>query len=239
MLDNTEKFSRREFLRAIGTVTGGAALGSLALLAACQGEQWKSSSGITTPTDNINGVTTPTVPATTTIATTAATSPTAPIGEVYVPPEEYPPLMSERYGCDAGVAADRWYNASHFWIKEIGDNRVVIGLTDKMQRLVGDISRFYFLAEVGDLIKRGEVFAGAEAYKVCTDVVAPVSGKITQLNDELTVRPGVINPYPYSYGWVAVIQLTSPRELEDLIGPGYYAYLQAVDIPPTTPSMRS
>ncbi len=231
MLGNEDRFSRREFLRAIGIVTGGAALGSLALLAACQGEQGKSSSGTTSPTVNTTAATTPTVP-TTTNATTAATSLTAPIGEVYVPPEESPPLINI-YGCLSKVASDRWYNIDHIWVKEIGNGKVVIGISDKMQEITSVVTRFSYIYKEGAVLGQSEALASVEAHKLNTDILSPVSGKITQINTRLFLAPGTINSFPYTLGWMAVIQLADPKEIDELFGPNYYAYLQAQGLPST------
>ncbi|MCL2149838.1 MAG: twin-arginine translocation signal domain-containing protein [Dehalococcoidia bacterium] len=218
MLDNSEKLSRREFLKAAGIVTGGVALGSLSLLTACQ-----EGAGVTrVPSSTV----TPLVPT------------TIPAGEVYVPPDTYPPLLSERYGCKAGVAADRWYTPDHIWVLEIEGDRVVLGITDKMQEITNNVTILRNMYKEGDIVRKGAIFAAIEAWKLNTDLITPVSGKILQLNHEIEAIPRMINTFPYSYGWLAVVQLTNSQELEELIGPGYYAYLQAVDIPLIVPPMR-
>jgi len=138
------------------------------------------------------------------------------------------------------VAADRWYTVDHSWVKEIGNGKVVIRVTDKMQYIMSTVTRLWFLFSAGVTVEQEYPFAAVEAHKLSADILAPVSGTILQLNTDLLAAPdGGINHYPYSKGWLMVMQLTNPREMEELIGPNYYAYLQAVKIPPTAPPMRS
>ncbi len=216
MLDNKNHLSRREFLKAIRIATGGVAVGSLALLVACQDKTKTTSKPIVTPL----------VPT------------TIPAGEVYIPPDEYPPLLSERYGCRAGTAADRWYTEDHIWVLEIEGGRVVLGITDKMQELTNNITILRHMYKEGDVVKKGSSFAAIEAWKLNTDLITPVSGKILQINHAIESIPRSINTHPYSYGWMVVIQLSDPQELEELVQPGYYAYLQAVVVPPVVPPTR-
>lgn len=218
MLDEEKKLSRREFLKAAGLTMGGVAIGSLALHTACRSTDTPTSA-MTSPTTNF------------------LTS-TVPPG-VYVPPTGIPPMIGERYGCTSAVASDRWYNADHIWIKEWEDGKVVIGVTDKMQALMNAVNIVWFMFNEGVVVERDSVIAAVEARKLNIDIVAPVSGKILQLNHTLRAIPGYMNSHPYSEGWVMVMQLTCPQEMEDLIGPQYYTYLQAVNIPPTIPPKRS
>jgi len=216
MSDSTEKLTRREFLKAAGLATGGVAIGSLALLAACQNKTTNTSA--------------------TTKATTSTN--TLPPG-VYGPPGGYPPLLEETYGCTSGVASDRWYTDDHIWVKEWEEGKVVIGISDKMQALLGTVTHCGYMFDEGVVVERGVIFAGVGAYKLSTDILSPVSGEITQINQLIRETPGILNNFPYSEGWLAVIRLARPQEMNDLIGPKYYAYLNAVVIPPTVPPKRS
>lgn len=259
MSDKTNELSRREFLKAAGLATSGIAMGSLGLFAACRNETTgvsdTSISEIPTLTDTpAISTSTPTSVSSPIVATTSSTAtpifatsstipstmPTVPPSDLYVPPAEYPPLLAERYGCDSYVAADRWYTIEHTWVKELGDGKVVVGVTDKMQFIMSTITRLSFIFGVGAVVDRGFVLAAVEAHKLNTDILVPVSGKILQVNTILQALPDQgINIYPYTKGWLAVIQLSKPQEMDELIGPNYYAYLQAVRIPPTAPPMRS
>ena len=248
MQGSEDRFSRREFLKAIGIVTGGAALGSLALLMACQWERDSSTPGTLIPTTSTTGTPPPTASISTPIGTTGATaptisistplgtagtpSPTVPIGEVYVPPAESPPLINI-YGCLSKVASDRWYNNEHTWIKELGNGKVVIGISDKMQEMTSVVTRFSYFYKEGAIIRQGDAVASVEAHKLNTDICAPVSGVVTQTNTHLILSPGSINTHPYTLGWMAVIQLADPREIGELFGPNHYAYLQAQGLPST------
>jgi len=137
------------------------------------------------------------------------------------------------------VASDRWYTADHLWVKEWEGDKVVIGITDKMQELLSVITHFVFNHSVGDTVGQEYILASVEAQKLNTDILSPVSGKILQINTVLQVSMEEISRYPYTNGWLVVMQLTHPQEMEKLFGPNYYAYLQAVKIPSIVPPMRS
>jgi len=158
---------------------------------------------------------------------------------VYSPFDSYPPLLEERYGCTASVAADRWYTDDHLWVKEWEEGKIVIGITDKMQSLLSTVTYCGFMFEEEMVADRGAIFAAVGAYKLSTDIIVPVSGKVLQINTALRTFPYVLNAFPYSEGWLAVMMPTRTQEMGDLIGPHYYAYLQAVNIPPTVPPKRS
>lgn len=107
-----------------------------------------------------------------------------------------------------------------------------------MQNLLSNVTSLLFITKVGDVVEKEHVIGVIGAQKLNTDIITPVSGKIVQLNAHAGTLPE-INVSPYNDGWLAVIQLTKPSEMEELIGPYYYTYLQAVFIPPTAPPMRS
>jgi len=235
---NTHHVSRREFLKGAGLVVGGATIASLALSSACDKADTQN------PTDTANS--TNTTPATTTSETTstANTTPfttpggTPPATGGYVPPDTYPDLI-DTLGCTTKVANDRVYSIEHIWAKTLGgDQVVVIGITDKFQALMDTVTYFDFNFKTGTTIKRGDAFASAEAYKLNTDLYSPVSGKILQENTALMAIMTPINSFPYTKGWMMVIQMTKPEELNDLVSPAYYAYLQAKEPPTSIPPMH-
>jgi glycine cleavage system H protein len=124
------------------------------------------------------------------------------------------------------VAMDRLYSIEHIWVKTIAKNTVQIGITDKLQKVVGNAGAT--LLPVGTIIHAGDIFGSLEAWKINMDLISPVSGEITESNQELaTAAAGFrINMDPYGLGWMLEIKLSNPKELDNLVSPMYYAYLQ-------------
>lgn len=103
------------------------------------------------------------------------------------------------------------YSKSHEWVKEEGDC-VVIGLTDFAQSELGDIV-FVNLPEEGDELVLEESFADVESVKAVSDVFAPVSGTVSEINEELLDTPESINNAPYDAWFVKVKGITDREEL--------------------------
>ena len=98
------------------------------------------------------------------------------------------------------------YSKSHEWVKEEGDV-AVIGLTDYAQSELGDLV-FVNLPEEGDEISIGEAFSDVESVKAVSDVYAPVSGTVCEINEELMDAPEKINEAPYEAWFVKVKDIT-------------------------------
>ena len=98
------------------------------------------------------------------------------------------------------------YSKSHEWVKEEGDV-AVIGLTDYAQSELGDLV-FVNLPEEGDEISVGEAFSDVESVKAVSDVYAPVSGTVCEINEELMDAPEKINEAPYEAWFVKVKDIT-------------------------------
>ena len=105
------------------------------------------------------------------------------------------------------------YSKSHEWVKEEGEE-VVIGLTDYAQSELGDLV-FVNLPEEGDEVTVGEPFADVESVKAVSDVYSPVSGVISEINEELLDTPEAINEAPYDAWFVRVKEITDTEELLD------------------------
>ena len=103
------------------------------------------------------------------------------------------------------------YSKSHEWVKEEGDV-AVIGLTDYAQSELGDLV-FVNLPEEGDEISVGEAFSDVESVKAVSDVYAPVSGTVCEINEELMDAPEKINEAPYEAWFVKVKDITEREEL--------------------------
>ena len=120
---------------------------------------------------------------------------------------------------------DLKYTKEHEWCRVKG-NRAVIGITDHAQEALGDIV-YVELPEVGDLVKKGESFGVVESTKAVSELFAPVSGKVVEVNDPLSDTPETINEDPYEEGWMIQVEVGDPKELEALMdAAGYKAFIE-------------
>jgi glycine cleavage system H protein len=103
------------------------------------------------------------------------------------------------------------YTKTHEWVK-IGDNIATCGITDYAQSELSDII-YVDLRPVGTEVKRGKPFGSIEAVKAVSDLYAPVSGKIIEINTALSDSPELINESPYEKGWMVKIEVSAPEEL--------------------------
>jgi glycine cleavage system H protein len=110
---------------------------------------------------------------------------------------------------------DLRYTREHEWTRKKGAN-VVVGITDFAQDQLGDVV-YVELPDVGDPVKRGESFGVVESTKAVSELFAPVSGKVVEVNDPLSDAPETINEDPYEEGWMIVIEPADPKELEALM----------------------
>ena len=115
------------------------------------------------------------------------------------------------------------YSKSHEWVKEEGAV-AVIGLTDYAQSELGDLV-FVNLPEEGDEISIGEAFSDVESVKAVSDVYAPVSGTVCEINEELMDAPEKINEAPYEAWFVKVKDITEKEEL--LSAEEYKAFVES------------
>lgn len=113
----------------------------------------------------------------------------------------------------SSTPAELKYTKSHEWIRK-EDGIAVIGLTDFAQKSLGDIV-FINLPEAGGSITAGTAFLDVESVKAVSDVFSPVTGVITEVNEELLDNPALINEKPYEAWIVKVDQITKTEELLD------------------------
>ena len=111
---------------------------------------------------------------------------------------------------------DLYYHEEHSWARVDG-NRVMVGMTDFFQREAGDIV-YIDLPDEEDEVSQGEVCGKIQSRKWIGKLVAPVSGEIVQINEDLEEETGLINTDPYDKGWILVIEASDlESELENLI----------------------
>ena len=119
------------------------------------------------------------------------------------------------------IPTDLKYASSHEWVRVEGDT-AVIGISDHAQQELTDLA-FIELPEVGAALSMGDACGVVESVKTASDIYAPVSGEVTEINDALESEPGTVNEDPYGDGWFYRIRLSNVDEVEDLLSPEDYA----------------
>jgi glycine cleavage system H protein len=121
------------------------------------------------------------------------------------------------------IPEDLRYSADHEWIKVEG-GAVRIGITDYAQDALGDVV-FVDLPEVGAAVTAGQSFSEVESTKSVSDIYAPVGGTITEVNADLSDAPERLNEDPYGEGWICVISVDDPSQVESLLDAAAYRAL--------------
>ncbi|WP_296972354.1 glycine cleavage system protein GcvH [Tepidanaerobacter sp. EBM-38] len=119
-----------------------------------------------------------------------------------------------------GFPSDLKYHKEHTWVK-IEDDIATIGITDHAQNALGEIL-FVDLPEVGETITQGETFGTVESAKVASDLYAPISGEIIEVNEELDDDPELVNNSPYEDGWMIKVKIKNPDEQNNLLSSSDY-----------------
>jgi glycine cleavage system H protein len=117
------------------------------------------------------------------------------------------------------------YTKDHEWVLVDGDTGT-IGITDYAQGELGDVV-FVELPAVGKTVKQHETFGTIEAVKAVSDLYAPVSGSVTEVNTDLESQSELVNKDPYGKGWMLKIHLSSPDEVGSLMSAESYKALVA------------
>jgi glycine cleavage system H protein len=120
---------------------------------------------------------------------------------------------------------DRRYSREHEWVRVDGSN-AVIGITTFAADELGDIV-YVELPEVGATLSQFASFGVVESVKAVSDLFAPVSGEVTEVNGELRGTPELLNTDPFEAGWIAKVTLTDAGEMERLLDAAAYAELTA------------
>ncbi len=123
--------------------------------------------------------------------------------------------------------SDTRYTKEHEWVRAEGD-AATVGISEYAQEQLGDVV-FVELPEVGREVSRGESMATVESVKAASDVYAPVSGEVAEINDALVDGPAKVNSGAESDGWFCKIRLKDAAELEQLMdGDAYRAYVDSL-----------
>jgi glycine cleavage system H protein len=119
------------------------------------------------------------------------------------------------------------YHREHDWVRLDGDT-AVLGITDYAQQTLGDIV-FIELPEVGTDVTAGTPYAEVESVKAVSDVFAPLSGSVIEINEDAVDAPETVNESPYDDGWLIKIKISDPAEVEDLMSVEEYDELLAAE----------
>ncbi|MBP1751902.1 MAG: glycine cleavage system protein [Geobacteraceae bacterium] len=113
------------------------------------------------------------------------------------------------------------YSKEHIWVRVEGD-KAVMGISDYAQQELGVITAIE-LPDVGDELEQEDSFGSIEARKTVAELYAPLSGTILEVNEELDGSPELLNQDPYDSGWIAVLSMADPEELNLLLSAEDYA----------------
>ncbi len=121
----------------------------------------------------------------------------------------------------SNIPSDLKYVASHEWLKLEADGIITVGITDHAQDLLGDVV-FVELPEVGTAVEADQEIAVVESVKAASDVYAPISGEIVEINEELVDSPELANEDPYGKAWFFKIKPVNPADYDGLMSADEY-----------------
>ncbi len=121
----------------------------------------------------------------------------------------------------SNIPADLRYAATHEWAKDLGDDVIEVGISDFAQDALGDVV-YVELPEVGASFEAEQECAAVESVKAASDIYAPVSGEIIDINPELEDNPQIINQDVYGNGWLYRLKARDISQLENLLSADDY-----------------
>ncbi|MBS1884674.1 MAG: glycine cleavage system protein GcvH [Actinobacteria bacterium] len=124
---------------------------------------------------------------------------------------------------EANYPDDLRYHDQHDWVRVEGDS-ATFGITWYAQDTLGEVV-FFEPPEVGTALTKDQPYAEVESVKAVSDVIAPMSGEVTEVNDALSDSPEQINEDPYGEGWLVKVALSHPEEAEALLSAAEYQKL--------------
>jgi len=118
------------------------------------------------------------------------------------------------------VLKDLLYSNDHEWVKKLNDDEVLVGITDFATKELGSIV-FVDLPEVGDKLEANSEFGAVESVKAASDLLAPVSGEVLEVNEDLVGEPEQVNEDAYG-SWFVKVKLSNQEELDELLSAEKY-----------------
>jgi glycine cleavage system H protein len=120
----------------------------------------------------------------------------------------------------ASYPEDLLYHSEHDWVRVEGET-ATFGITWYAQDALGEVV-FFDAPEVGAQVKKDEPYTEVESVKAVSDVVAPLSGEVTEVNQSISEKPETINDDPYGDGWLVKVKLSDPSETQSLMDAASY-----------------
>ncbi len=121
----------------------------------------------------------------------------------------------------SNIPSDLKYVASHEWLRLEADGTITVGITDHAQDALGDVV-FVELPEVGTTVEADQEIAVVESVKAASDVYAPISGEIVEINEELVDNPELANEDPYGKAWFFNVKPANPADYDCLMSAEEY-----------------
>ncbi len=121
----------------------------------------------------------------------------------------------------SNIPAELKYATSHEWVRKEEDGTYTVGISDHAQGLLGDMV-FVDLPDVGDEVEAGEDCAVGESVKAASDIYAPISGEVVEINEELEDSPELVNSDAFGEGWLFRIKASDESELDALLDAAAY-----------------
>ncbi len=119
------------------------------------------------------------------------------------------------------IPSDLKFTKEHEWVQLDADHIATIGITDFAQESLGDIT-YVQAPKEGEEIRKNDPFGVVESVKAVSDLYAPVSGRVVEVNQPLLSAPELLNEDPYQDGWIIKVEVKEPSELDDLMSPDDY-----------------
>ena len=113
------------------------------------------------------------------------------------------------------------FTETHEWVQDNGDGTVTVGITEHAQELLGDVV-FVELPEIGQEVGAGDDLSLVESVKAASDIYAPISGEVVEVNTAREDVPETINQSAFEDGWIVKLKLSEPDELDDLMAASAY-----------------
>jgi glycine cleavage system H protein len=121
------------------------------------------------------------------------------------------------------IPAELRYSSDHEWVR-IEGTTATIGITEYAQDALGDVV-FVEMPDAGSAVASGDSFGEVESTKSVSDIYAPVTGAVAEINDALESQPELLNSDPYGAGWICRIEISNPSELDGLMDAEAYRIL--------------
>lgn len=121
----------------------------------------------------------------------------------------------------SNIPVELRYVSSHEWVRVEDDGTACIGISDHAQNAMGDLV-FVEVPEVGSTVSAGDEAGVVESVKAASDIYAPVSGEVIEINELLEDAPETVNTDPYGDGWLFKVKLSDESELDELLSADEY-----------------